>query len=107
MKEKLLKKNLKIALKIRKKTHHSVKLAATAAENPRKSKLISFAEQSPSPTMIGNRLKFVNKFVRSFVKSREIMTVKIGAEDLTVSVKDTAMKFRDRRPRRTVRNLFF
>ena len=55
--------------------------------------------------MIGPRDRKVNMPVCSPISTREIPTVKRGAEDLTVSVKDTATYLRATRPRTTVENL--
>lgn len=69
--------------------YHSQTLVEMLATKPTRLKLISLAEQRASPPMTGSSARQAKSPVTSPVSTREITTVKAGADDLTVSVKLT------------------
>ncbi len=72
-----------------------MQLLATAAKKPIVLKEASLHEQSTSPPTTGTSARFTGSEVYSLSISRAKITVKNGAEDLTVSVKETATYFRE------------
>eukprot|EP00732_Lithocolla_globosa_P006087 Lithocolla_globosa_v1_NODE_6797_length_1033_cov_7.426380.p2 type:complete len:106 gc:universal NODE_6797_length_1033_cov_7.426380:427-744(+) len=82
-----------------------MELAAHAARKPNLLKLNSFALQSAKPNTIGTRVRFTRKEVLSCNKMKAKTTVKKGAADLTVSVKETATFSKLTRPKKTVKIL--
>ncbi len=62
-----------------------------AASNPNKLKFKSNDEHNAKPIIIGIKLKFVHTPVISPINTREIITVKRGEDDLTVSTNDIVL----------------
>lgn len=82
--------------------HQSVMFVSSAATNPNVLMLISKAEQSTRPVMIGTSERKVQRLVYSLIRNQEISTVNTGADPFTVSVNDTATNFSDTKPSSTV-----
>lgn len=85
--------------------YHSVKLVRTAAKKPKALKLSSNELHSARPSTIGIRLRFVRNPVTSPIKMCEIITVKIGEDDFTVSTNEIAACFNAIKPRTIEKSL--
>ena len=68
--------------------YHSAKLVNIAAINPKVLKLSSNELHNAKPSIIGNRLSFVQNPVNSRITRREIITVNNGDDDLIVSTNE-------------------
>lgn len=83
----------------------SIRFVANAAANPTKLKLNSYALHSAKPPITGTNDNITNIPQRSPKIIHARITVKNGAVLFTVSVKDTDIYFKAKRPKTTVVNL--
>ena len=78
---------------------------AKEATKPIVEKLNSYAEHKAKPNITGISERLTRKFVGSFSKKLDMITVKTGAELLTVSANDTGTYHKAIRPSKRVENL--
>ena len=78
---------------------------AREAMKPIVEKLSSYAEHKAKPNITGISERLTRKLVGSFNKKLDMITVKTGAELLTVSANDTGTYHKAIRPSKRVENL--